>query len=197
MITLNRFGDWLVTSQLVAKSDRELYVYGLRQGFLLILNISSVLLLALALDLVWQSMAFLAGYYPLRTYAGGYHAKSPLRCYACSLILMVTVLELMRHLDWSSGILVISALAATSVLVLLAPMQADNKPLDESERCLYRRKTLRLTGCLLLLLALAVYLDWRALASCLDLSLLSVSALLLFGLKRCPGGTSYMVFQQK
>jgi accessory gene regulator B len=181
--TLNHFGDWLVINQLIAKEDKELYVYGLRQGFLLVLNIASVLLLALALDLFWQSMVFLAGYYPLRTYAGGYHAKSPLKCYACSLILIVTVLGLMRHLEWSSGMLIISALAATSILVLLAPMQADKKPLDESERCLYRRKALRLTGCLLLLLAIAVNLGWRALAGCLDLSLLSVSALLLLGLK--------------
>ena len=81
---------------------------------------------------------FMAAYIPLRSFAGGYHAKTPLRCYFTSLTIIFVVLLFCKYVPLNlllnSGILVISLVVCT----FLCPVQDSNKPLDCAERQRYR-----------------------------------------------------------
>ncbi len=134
----HKIGDNLVRSNVIKEEDAEIYIYGINQIFVSVLNVSSALIIGLILGMFLESIIFMAAYIPLRSFAGGYHAKTPLRCYFTSLTIIFVVLLFCKYVPLNlllnSGILVISLVVCT----FLCPVQDSNKPLDCAERQRYR-----------------------------------------------------------
>lgn len=82
--------------------------YGIKQLFSVCLNLLTTLCIGMVFGLVWESVLFTAAYIPLRSFAGGFHAKTPVRCYWYSAAMIVIVLALLRFVplpvDGGSGI---------------------------------------------------------------------------------------------
>lgn len=135
----HKIGDNLVRSNVIKEEDAEIYIYGINQILVSVLNVSSALIIGLILGMFFESIIFMAAYIPLRSFAGGYHAKTPIRCYFASLIIMFMILLFCKYVSFNlflySGILVISLLACA----FLCPVQDNNKPLDSIERQRYRK----------------------------------------------------------
>ena len=55
--------------------------YGIGQTFSILLNLVTTLCIGIAFGMIGESLLFLAAYIPLRSYAGGFHAATPMRCY--------------------------------------------------------------------------------------------------------------------
>ena len=51
--------------------------YGIKQLFSVCLNLLTTLCIGMVFGLVWESVLFTAAYIPLRSFAGGFHAKTP------------------------------------------------------------------------------------------------------------------------
>lgn len=85
----HRIADLFVKNEVIACEDKDVYIYGLEQGFLMLTNIVTTILIGLVFRMVWQSIVFMMAYIPLRIYAGGYHTKTQLRCYLFSILLIV------------------------------------------------------------------------------------------------------------
>jgi len=73
---IQRVTDELVSNKIINSEDSELYTYGLQQGALMFLNILTIVFVGRMLGMLWQSVVFMVTYIPLRTYAGGYHART-------------------------------------------------------------------------------------------------------------------------
>ena len=56
------------------------------------INISSALIIGLIFGKFFEAAVFIVAYCSLRSFAGGYHAKTPLRCYVFSVIMLIIVL---------------------------------------------------------------------------------------------------------
>lgn len=78
----------------------------------------------------------------LRAYSGGYHAKTPIRCYILSTLSITAALSIIKFVSINRficlGLLIISSV----IILVLSPVETKNKPLDIVERIIYRRKTL-------------------------------------------------------
>lgn len=136
-----KIGDNLVQSNIVNAEDAEIYIYGINQILVSILNVSSALIIGLIFGAFFEIAVFMAAYIPLRTFAGGYHAKTPLRCYIFSVIMLIVVSLGLKNLhiaDW-----IYYAVLAVSILVVLvlSPVQDRNKPLDEIEHKVFKRRS--------------------------------------------------------
>ncbi len=81
-----KIGDDLVRSNVIEAEDAEIYIYGINQILVSVLNVLSALIIGLILGTFFEVVVFMAAYIPLRIFAGGYHAKTPLRCYIFSVI---------------------------------------------------------------------------------------------------------------
>ena len=129
-------------SNIIKEEDAEIYIYGINQILVSIINVSSALIIGLILGVFFEIAVFMAAYIPLRSFAGGYHAKTPLRCYIFSVIMLIAVSICMKYLfmaDWVYyGAL---AVAATTILIL-SPVEDKNKPLEETEHKVYKWRTL-------------------------------------------------------
>lgn len=156
----HKIGDNLVRSNVIKEEDAEIYIYGINQILVSVLNVSSALIIGLILDMFPESLIFMATYIPLRSFAGGYHAKTPVRCYFTSLILIFVVLLFCKYVPFNlllyGGMLLVSLVA----IAFLCPVQDNNKPLDTVERKRYKKIAiviLLIEACAWLLLVFVVH----------------------------------------
>jgi accessory gene regulator B len=161
--------------------DQDLCAYGLQQGLVLIVNLVTTLLIGLAWGMVWHSVVFLIAYVPIRSYAGGYHAKTPWRCYLWSILLMITVLALIRLILWTSILCVALASGASILILALAPVETYNKPLDQLEIARYGQRTRVILIIELGVLGLALAFGWGFMVPGISMALLVLSVMLVLG----------------
>lgn len=135
----HKIGNNLVHSNVIKEEDAEIYIYGINQILVSVLNVSSALIIGLILDMILESVIFMAAYIPLRSFVGGYHAKTPVRCYILSLIMITVVLTGMKYLPVAEIVCYAVLLATVLIVFLLSPVEDKNKPLDEIEQKVYRK----------------------------------------------------------
>jgi len=173
--------DWLVASGNVKEEEKEIYVYGLQQGLLIIANIITILAIGFVFNMVWQSLIFMIAYLPLRSFAGGYHAKTQLRCYLFSIVLTIMVLLAIKIIPWTLYVCLGLVLFAGAIIFILAPVEDSNKPLDKKEIAEYKKRTrimLLLEG---LFVALFLFLGKEAISFCIVVSLFALSVMVIEG----------------
>ena len=145
----------------------EICRYGLQQGFIIILNIVSTVAVGVVFGMLWQAVFFTAIYIPLRSYAGGYHANTALRCYIYSILLMIAVLLAIRHITIPSFICIIILVISVSVIAMVAPVEDLNKPLDKMEKAVYKKRTIIISTFEGLLLLISLTLNLMQITYCI------------------------------
>ena len=68
----------------IASEQYEICRFGFQQGLTILLNFLTIAAIGLAMREFLHAMMFLAAFIPLRRFAGGFHAKTPVRCYLYS-----------------------------------------------------------------------------------------------------------------
>ena len=125
----------------IDEEDKEIYLFGFYQGLVFLLNIATALFTGIILDMFLESILFLICFIPLRIFAGGYHAKTQLRCYIMSTATTAVLLYLIDVTQRNMGVYVIILyIIAVCIIWKLAPVQDKNKPLDLDERKKYRKR---------------------------------------------------------
>jgi len=133
--------DSLIENGTINTEDKEIYEYGLRHIANVSLNILSTLFIGFIFGMVWQSVIFMTAHIPLRSYAGGAHARTPLRCYIVSVIMTVCILLGIKYIPHDDFIIWILTLISGIVIFIFAPIGDENKPLDEIEIKVFRFRT--------------------------------------------------------
>jgi len=139
---VRRITDSMEVSGAFTSDDREIYEYGIHQSLFMLLNLVTIALVGLVLGTVWHMMFFVLAFAPLRSFAGGYHAKSKLGCYVATTAMAVLVSLLPSWITigniTTAGILLIFG----AVICLLSPTECENKPLDDLEKKVYKRRAI-------------------------------------------------------
>lgn len=167
---------------LVNSENREVYFFGIQQGLILLLNLTSMILIGILMHQWLQCVLYMALFIPLRSFAGGYHACSSQRCYvysvACVAISMFITKFNLLNFTYCYCITVISGL----IIFFLAPVEDHNKPFDKVEIIHYRVRTrvvLIIEG---LFWIVSCNLKWKTGVICTTLALLSLSLMLILGI---------------
>lgn len=121
--------------------DRAIYQYGVQQGLSIMLNLSTTLLLGIVTGMIWESIIFLAAYMLLRRYAGGFHAKTPARCYIYSSVMVLLALLGIKYMCDSILISICMFIVGSLIIFLFSPVEDKNKPLDAAEQLVYQKRT--------------------------------------------------------
>lgn len=133
--------DILAGNGVIAAEDKPLYIYGLHQLGVTVLNIATATVLGVVMGMLWQSLLFLLVYIPLRCFAGGYHAKTELRCYVVSTLLIFIALYVIRAVPAHLFVLFPLFVFSSVVIFVLAPVGSANRPLDTTEYKFYRKRS--------------------------------------------------------
>ncbi|MHC1746879.1 MAG: accessory gene regulator B family protein [Cellulosilyticaceae bacterium] len=170
-----------IDNEVIRSEDEELYTYGLQQGFLMVLNIATTIIIGVAMGMLWESIIFMVAYIPFRSYAGGYHAKTQLRCYCVSVLLVAGALLGIRLITWTSFISLIVTLTSGIIIFFLAPVEDSNKPLDQIEVKVYKKRTRIIFFFEASMLIFLILLGQQQFATCIVMAIAVLSGMLILG----------------
>ncbi len=158
----------------------ELYKVAMESALAMVINIVTTLTIGYLLGMWWHSVILFAAFIPLRSYAGGYHARGYVSCYLESCTLLTAMLFMIKNvlqkeeMIWGTWLLFAVAIA---VIFWLAPLADENKPISEKETVVFKRRTRRI---LLLEGVLSLLLGIRGVDYCYSIIMaVTLSALLL------------------
>lgn len=172
---IEKFGELLVQNKVISVEEKELFIFGLQQGLIMILNVISSIIVGYLFGMVWQSIVFLAMYIPLRSYVGGYHARTQLRCYLFSMVLISLVLWGIKLIPWTSFICMVVSMVMGVIIFLFAPRADENKPLDEIETVVFRKRARGIYLVQELLLVIFLIFGWIDIAACFTMTFVAMA----------------------
>jgi accessory gene regulator B len=161
--------------------DKEIYRYGIQQGLNIALNILTTIIIGILCGMVYPSILFLFCYMPLRSFCGGYHAKTHLRCYIYSILTITCILLVAKHFTFSTIVYEIFVILSCVVILLLAPIEDKNKVLDSDEKQVFRKKSLIIALFELIIYHIFLITNLTNSYKVLSLSVLFLSILMIVG----------------
>lgn len=132
----------LIANDIVEKEQEEEYIYGFQKLLGKILNYTTLVLLSLYNEVLVPGIIFMIVFFSLRERTGGYHAKTPLRCYlgtVGSYFLMIRIAA--PAIMGKDFIYIIIVVISILVIFIFAPVNHPNLLLDEQEIEVCRRSS--------------------------------------------------------
>lgn len=166
---------------IVNNENRDIYLFGTYQGLVLIINLISMILIGIAFGQIFECLLYMLLFIPMRSFAGGYHASSPQRCYVYSMACIVLAMLIIKFTVFNLVIYYIASIISGAVIFNLAPVEDQNKPLDKVEIIHYRVRTqvtLVIEG---LFFVVSMTLNWNTGMICTTLSLVTLCLMLIAG----------------
>ncbi|WP_097005805.1 accessory gene regulator ArgB-like protein [Lacrimispora amygdalina] len=142
----NGIVSWQIKKNLLKDNQRSLYLYAYEVLLNQIINIVVAVVIAVILRAPMPVLVFLVSYIPLRSYCGGYHAKTNGVCTVVSAILIIITCLLEMYIVGTAALyLPIAGFLISGILIFIfAPVPDKNKLLDEEETRRYRLKSRQL-----------------------------------------------------
>ncbi len=128
----------------IAENEAEIYEFGytLLIEKLYIFLISVVI--AIALDAVWEVLTLCITFIPLRVYSGGYHAKSRWACAILSGAFLISGVMIAREINAIlnvSGFIIIELICGI-ILIKYAPVNVKQRKISDSEQCYFKKMSI-------------------------------------------------------
>ena len=130
----------LVEKKIVDAKEYDIYCYGINQLMWYLINFLTVIIIGVFTKNLFFLFSFFVCYIPLRSFAGGIHARTPLACYICSVVALAVVGVAGKY-EVSGYVALIVILLCNVVICAIAPVEDENKPLDKTEEIIYKKKT--------------------------------------------------------
>lgn len=128
---------------IISKEDIEIYQFGIECFILKFVNCLSYIIIGFLMKMPLELFLMGGILIPLRRSAGGYHAKTRAGCYLFSCIVVTLALSLCR-IQFVHYIWYVMLFIADLFIILLAPVDNENKIMDTSEKAHFRKKTMKL-----------------------------------------------------
>ena len=146
------------------------------------LNVLTTIFIGLIFNKMFEVILFMVTYIPIRVYAGGYHARTKLRCYIFSVLMLISVCYILKLYLLKSYLSIgILAIISSGIILYLAPIEDKNKTLDEIEIKVYKKRTIRNLVIILIVLCTTLIFNKINLSACICISLLCNGIMLILG----------------
>ncbi|MBW4844769.1 MAG: accessory gene regulator B family protein [Lachnospiraceae bacterium] len=177
----NKLTEKMVLYQIIKDEDKDLYSYGIWQGIILLSNFVTVIVISCLFQMLWQGIVFTIAYGVVRSYAGGYHARSQSRCYLFSIILISAVLSFIKFIQWSNISIAISVTLSSIIILALAPMEDENKRLDEKEYYIFKKRTYYILLVLIIITLFLIFIGKFPISICTTMAICTSAFMLILG----------------
>lgn len=171
----------LLKNGVIVEEEREIYEFGLAQGCMILCNLLTMVVLAVCFDALVEAVVILLAFMQLRSYAGGFHAKTSGGCYVLTCAAMALLLWIQKIIVVELGMFFALLGIAGSIIVLLSPVESPEHRLDALERSIYRRKALRIWFVECMIAALCIWTPLRIVAVSIMLAHLLLGFSMLCG----------------
>lgn len=192
----DRLLEQMVKWNIIRSEDEEIYRFGLEGLLLKSVHYMSYLLLAILFRQTVSFLLFFTAFLLLRKNAGGYHAKTRIRCYLISCATVIGVLTVTQMISkWEDAAAMAAGfiLAADMIVCMAAPVENKNRLLDREEKKYFRKRSLGSLVGINALFWLLNTLGKKIFASALMLAVVCEALLLLLG--KLQNGKYGLIFQ--
>ncbi len=131
----------LINNKTIEHTQFDICKYGIQQGLIMLMNGLTIIIIGLFMHEIWYIITFLVLYVPLRNYAGGYHANDSIHCFIYSLIIVYLYLLAVKMANIKPVVCLIIMIFSCISIIILSPVPDLNKPLDNKERAVYKKRT--------------------------------------------------------
>lgn len=129
-----------ISAGIIAEEEAEIYRYGYLILFEWGLNLIIAGGIGILTGALQTTLIFLISVIPLRSFAGGYHASTPLRCAVISnaaLVFVIGLSEWLTALHPPTGVFFLCELVLSGYYVCCVPVDSAYKPLSSREKRVY------------------------------------------------------------
>lgn len=176
-----RLVEFLAENKVIVSEDKPIYIYGIEQGILMFINICTTLVLGILFNKLLASLVFMVAYIPFRSYAGGYHAKTKMRCYLFSVGMLIICFMGIDILGQNESIGNLVLCIALGVIAVLVPVADVNKPLSLKEQQVFRKRALIILLVIVVIMMIFNGLGNKEIARTLQIVIISVGAMVTLG----------------
>ena len=137
---LERLIEKQIGAGIIAAEVAEVYRYGYMILFEWGLNLIIAGLIGILTGALQTTLIFLISVIPLRSFGGGYHASTPLRCAVISnaaLVFVIGLSEWLWVLHLPSGVFFLCEVVLTGYYICHVPVDSAYKPLSNREKQVY------------------------------------------------------------
>lgn len=164
------------------EENYELYQYAIFIVLSAVLHFTSVIILGICFDLLVESLLFYISFIAIRKFAGGYHSKTPTRCFLYSLTINFSVLLAIKLLSAYNGWITFTLCVFSFLIILLfSPVGNANKPLNDKEKKIYRWVAITITFVLLVVFLLLKYFFLSSFANAVCLGIFTSAVVVIAG----------------
>lgn len=161
--------EFFVSNDLIKNEDKEIYKYAVNIILSSLIHIATVMIIGLCFNLFIESLVFYFSFIAIRKFAGGYHAKTPVRCYLFSFASNIIILCLVKWLSSINTlfifIFIIFELLCVVLILLISPLDTENNPLTGQEKKMYRMLTSIITILIFIISSLCFFMGYRNIGS--------------------------------
>lgn len=127
---------------LVDDSNREIITFGLTKMISTALMLMFTIILSVLMGDFLVGILFEASFIMLRRYAGGYHAETKERCLVLTYFSTLVFITLIYVVPMNKSIFILMMFLFLRVVYKYSPKESENKPLNITEKKIYRRKSI-------------------------------------------------------
>ncbi len=132
--------EWMENNKIIEPDRMVVVKWGIRNILDTLFNLATFLTIGILMHMPIETIVFTLGYIPLRSYAGGYHAKTPFRCWILSNFILLFALLCVHYLSRCPFILWTLAILSVIFLIILMPVSDIHKPLSDVDKHRYKRR---------------------------------------------------------
>lgn len=165
------------------KNNFDLYEYAVYIILSSAFHVITVITLGLCFNLLVESLVFYLSFIVIRKFAGGYHAKTPVRCYLFSFASNIIILCLVKWLSSINTlfifIFIIFELLCVVLILLISPLDTENNPLTEQEKKIYRMLTSIISILICMTSTLFIFMGYRNIGNSMICGVIMTALVLL------------------
>lgn len=173
----------LTEIKIIQERDFDVYEYSFELLISTVVSTSLMLILAILFKKLFLSILFILGFITTRLSCGGFHAKTHFTCLLTTLanyLIFLFCISTIRENQIITILLIINIISVVTIL-LLAPVEHENNPMDETDirrnkrRCMY---IVLITSILTVLSVLFQTMEWAVLSINLGIFSVAVSVII-------------------
>lgn len=152
-----RITDYLIAKGVSKSNERDYYIYGCEMLLLKLVNVGTLLCIAVAMDKPVEGIILLLIFMMLRKYTGGFHLVSTLGCYIYTALVYGTSLYVCTEYRFRKGICLVIVLISYVVIASYAPIDNPNLNLTVGEVKAMKRQLRKILLVLLVVFVILIF----------------------------------------
>ena len=176
----SKISSKFVEHKIITEDMVDIYKYGVEITISSIIGFILILIIGLIFKSLMQALIFYIIFIILRSFTGGYHASSYLKCnliFSIVASLVIFFNKAATEVRFSTGIINILFLPALSVFIWLAPIENPNKLIEKKRRIYFKTRSV-LAAVILYILSLILYINNHTFESAIIVTTMFITAVM-------------------